>query len=120
MTTAAEEIADDWQDFDGLETVTLRQIRPDGTNPVSMTYTDGDGETQPAALRRQVTQREFMALGGLAISGKLVAFELPASVVGTDGVVQGDQIIDEENVIWQVQQADKATLGTRWRCLCTR
>lgn len=120
MSTLAEDIADDYRDFDGLETVTLRQIRPGGANPVPITYTDDDDATQPAALRRQLSKRDLMVLGAAAIPGEATIWELPVSVVGSAGVENGDTITDSDGKIWKIRSCDKATLGTRWRCLCVK
>lgn len=120
MATLAAEIADDWKDFDGLETVTLRQVRPDGAAEVSLSYEDDDGETQPAALRREITRRESLALGGVGLESETAAWELPVSVVGSGGVKIGDTLTDADGVVWRVQMVNHSTLKTRWRAVCTK
>lgn len=117
--TLAEEIADDWKDCDGLEVVTLKRARADGGDELEISYVDDDGETQGAALRRQTSRREQMALAGsVSLEDDLVTFELPVSIVGSLGVRQRDIIVDADGRVWRVVKCDLASLKTRWRCIC--
>lgn len=119
MSTLAEEIADDWKDFDGLEVVTLLQVRGDGRKSVPMSYVNANGDTQGAALRRGLNRRDMVALAGaVTLTGDETVFELPASLVGANGVRQRDVITDADDMKFRVIRSDLVTLKTRWRCVC--
>lgn len=120
MTTLAQDITDDYRDFDGLETVTLHRQSAGGLEQVAISYTDDDGATQGGALRRQASYRDQMAANAIGLTSVEVVWELPATLVGSSGVRQGNIIVDSSDVYWHVNIAQLATLGTRWRCLTTR
>ena len=121
MSTLAEEIAEDWKDFDGLEVATLQRQTGDGLDEIALSYVDDDGATQGAALRRQVSRRDQMALGAVSLTGEEVIWELPVSVVGSSVAVrEGNKIVDSSGEKWAIQKVQLATLKTRWRCLCVK
>lgn len=121
MSTLAEEIAEDWKDFDGLEVATLQRQTADGLDEIDLSYVDDDGETQGAALRRQVSRRDQMALGAVSLTGEEVIWELPVSIVGSGVAVrEGNKIVDSDDEKWTIQKVQLATLRTRWRCLCVK
>lgn len=107
--TLATDIANDCDEFDGIETVTLRQIRPGGSNAVSVaSVTSGP-----------LTRRQMLALGGsVDLDGDAKNFSLNVTDVGSDGVKRGDQIVKSDNTVWTVIDTELATLGTRWKCVC--
>ena len=102
MTLAAA-IADDMDLFDGLESVTL-------THTVS-----GETDAVSKALPRAVTTREAAASNGKYTASD-VNWHLKASEVSSRPV-PGDTITDGDGDVWTVLDVQKATLGTRWRCI---
>ena len=104
--TLATDIANDCDEFDGIETVTLRQIRPGGTNPVSVA----------SVTSNPLTRRQMLALGGaIDLDGDAKNFSLNVTDVGSGGVKRGDQLIQSDNTVWTVVECALATLGTRWK-----
>ena len=88
---------------DGLEAVTLKYPGASSTTAVSH------------AKRRQVSIREALASGGRYTTSD-VAWHLPQSEATTQPKL-GSKIVDSSSVYWTVIVVDKATRGTRWRCM---
>lgn len=89
-----------------------------GTEAITHTSTRDTGNLTDAvanALRRQVTSKEAAASNGVYTTSDL-AWSLPVSQAAYTPK-PGDKITDAAAVVWTVLQVDKATLGTRWRCL---
>lgn len=106
--TLAEDIANDCDDFDGIETVTLRQIRPGGANSVSVA----------SVTSNPLTRRQMLALGGaIDLDSDAKNFSLNVTDVGSDGVKRGDQLILSDNTVWSVIECSLATLSTRWKVI---
>ena len=104
--TFATDIANDYEVFDGTETVTYSNV---ANGAVSST-----DATVPGALRRNVQKSQ---LGGeLALTPQDLVWHLPvATLTGTPKV--GDTITDSGSVVWNMLAVSKDTLGTRWRCI---
>lgn len=103
------DIAGDYTLFDGGQSVTLRQIRADGSTSVAVSNVVGG-----------VVANRRAAYAGLEITGDESAFSLNATQVGTPGVIVDDIIIDSAGVSWRVLSAEKRTLDTRWYAVCRR
>ena len=87
------DISGDYVIFDNSETITLRQIRPDGATSVTI-------ENAVAG----VVNRQRLAAAGIEITG----------------VEVDDIITDSANIRWRVLQTSLATLDTRWTVACRR
>ncbi len=103
------DIAGDYVIFDGGETITLRQVRSDGS--VSATISN--------ATSGVISQRRA-SFQGIEISGDEKAWSLNATQVGTKGVIVDDIIIDPSGRTWRVLSSELKTLDTRWYVVCRR
>ena len=103
------DISGDYTIFDNGETVTLRQIRPEGASSVTV-----------ANAVAGVVNRARLAAAGIEIVGDEKSFSLNATQCGTRGVQVDDIIIDSADVRWRVIQTSQTTLDTRWTVVCRR
>ena len=103
------DISGDYTIFDNGETITLRQIRPDGATSVTVSNAVAG-----------VVNRQRLAAAGIEITGDEKAFSLNASQCGSRGVEVDDIITDSANIRWRVLQTSLATLDTRWTVVCRR
>ena len=103
------DISGDYTVFDNGETVTLRQIRPDGATSVTV-------DNAVAG----VVNRQRLAAAGIEIVGDEKGFSLNASQTGSRGVQVDDIITDSANLRWRVINTTQATLDTRWTVVCRR
>jgi len=89
----------------------------DQLQPVTLSRPDGGATAQVAhALRRVMTTSEARQSGGKYTAGD-VAWHLPASELTTLPRL-GDVIIDGQGGRWTVLVVHRATIDTRWRCVC--
>jgi hypothetical protein len=102
----ASDITPDYALFDEGETVTLRQIRPQGVTVVSVENALGGADKTKA----------LAALGGVALFGTEGTWSLDAAQCGELGVVPGDVIVDASGNAWSVLETDPATVETRIIC----
>jgi hypothetical protein len=102
-------IGGDYTLWDNGETVTLRQIRPDGATSVTVDNAVGG-----------VVNRQRLNAAGIDIVGDEKGFSLNATQAGAKGVQVDDIIIDASNVRWRVLSASHATLDTRYTVICRR
>lgn len=113
----AEEIKNDWQEFDGVEDVTI------------MAY-GGDAQAirNCKALKRKLSFTDIALGAGLALTNNSRVWEVwRASMVGENDDFAGsyeiqsrDYLIQADGTSWTVASADVCTLDTRCRLICTR
>jgi len=103
------DISGDYTIFDNGETVTLRQIRPDGATSVTV-------DNAVAG----VVNRGRLAAAGIEIVGDEKSFSLNATQCGTRVVEVDDIVMDAAGVRWRVVQTSQATPDTRWIVVCRR
>ena len=103
------DIGGDYTIFDNGETVTLRQIRPDGATSVTIDNAVGG-----------LVNRQRLNAAGIDIVGDEKGFSLNSTQAGAKGVQVDDIIIDASNVRWRVLSASQATLDTRYTVICRR
>lgn len=103
------DISGDYTIFDGGETVTVRQIRPDGATSV----------TVDNAVPGLVSNTRLGA-SGIDIQGDEKAYSLNATQCGPRGINIDDIVVDSAGVSWRVVQSTLATIDTRWRVVCRR
>lgn len=104
--TLANDIARDFALFDAGETVTLRQIRPQGVAVVTIEN----------ALGGATVTRAVEALGGVSLFGTEGSWSLDAEQLGELGIVPGDVIVDSSGRLWSVLETDPATVEARVIC----
>lgn len=106
----ADDIAGDYAIFDGGQAVTLRQIRPDGVTPVTISN----------AIKQPLTRRQIQVLGGAVdLRGDEQVWSFNNSQVGALGVkADNDTITDASGNLWMILDATLATLANRWDCVC--
>lgn len=108
--TLATDIANDYTAFDGAEAVTFSVVV---NNAVSATV------SVSSALRRALTkQAGQLSAAGLALEPEDVSFHLPVSLLSGNTPKPGDLITDASSVVFTILAATKATLGTRYACVC--
>jgi len=107
MTLAAD-IADDYTFMDGVETVTVT-FRPAGTQVTTV-----------KALRRTTNWRELNAglQGNFEIGTEV--FQLFNATLSSNIPKNGDLITDSDSKKYTIKSVIKATLGTRWDCICNQ
>lgn len=105
----ALDISGDYTIWDGGETVTLRQIRPDGTTSVTI----ANAVNSPLAKSRAT-------FSGVEITGEERVWSINASQTGAVGVALQDLIVDASENRWRVLATDLRTMDTRWYCLCRK
>lgn len=107
---AALNLASDYEIFDGLEAVTFKRV------------TDGSVASSTAiasALRMAITrQSNQLTAAGLSLEPGDLAFHLPAELLGAEKPKPGDLIEDASGVVYTILASTKATLGTRYACVC--
>lgn len=105
----AEDIANDWEFIDGIETVSVTS-QADGATAI----------TGVKALQR-ASDRLARSFGtSVAITPNDVVFELWPAESGLTDIVPGDKITNEAGVNFTIMTAQLLTLKTRWRCVCRR
>jgi len=88
----------------------------DGQEPVTLTRPGSSTSTPISdALRRSLRRGEIEASGGRYTAGD-VAWHLPGAQLG-DAPRVGDVIIDAAAGRWTLLEVERATLGSRWRCV---
>lgn len=97
------DVSGDYTLFDGGETVTLRQIRPDGTTSVTV-----------ANALAGVVGNNRGSYQGVEVTGYEKSWSLNATQIGTRGVLVDDIITDSSGEAWRVLTTQLATLDTRW------
>lgn len=106
----ATDIAADYTAFDGAEAITFASV-VNGATTVSLAVA--------SALRRALTkQAPQLSAAGLALEPGDVVFHVPNTLLSGNVPKPGDLITDAANVVFTILAATKATLGTRWACVC--
>lgn len=116
--TLADEIANDYEEIDGVETVTLtpknRSVQP---------------LTNVKALQRQLTRADVQLIGdALAIGSEWAAWNVwnsrgaLSAVLSNQGAEPrlGDWLISASGVAWVIKNIVYSPLTTRWRLICER
>jgi hypothetical protein len=139
MTAFAATIAGDYATWDGTESVTFRSTNVGSGSHVTI--------SSVTALRRALSRTDRQTLE-IAAKHDATVWHLPAVLLRdasafhkhipgwlTDwvtltgaaatpayfcGVKANDLITDAGSLVWIVGQVSLDTLGTRWRCVCTR
>lgn len=102
-------IASDYTVFDFGQTVSLRQIRPEGVTVVSVSNAiDG-----PLTSVRNT-------FSGLEVTGDERVWSLNATQPGSRGVALKDIITDAAGNTWRVLSASLMSADARWLCLCRK
>ena len=102
-------IAGDYAIWDGGETVTLRQLRADG----SVSSTVDNASSGVVSQTRGNYQ-------GIEITGDERSWSLNSTQVGARGVIVDDIIEDAAGNTWRVLSSEQRTLDTRWYCVCRK
>ena len=103
-----DSIAGDYVIFDGGQTVTLRTVRPDGATSVTIAN----------ATNGPLTRKQEAALAGtVSLNGDERSWSLNATQVGSNGVREGDKIIEANSATWTVIATNQLTLDVRWSCV---
>jgi hypothetical protein len=109
----ADDIATDWQVFDGVEEVTVTNRKHDAS-------ADGAAANGVKALRRVLKRSEINAYGDLRLEPTDIVWNLWVATLGGLTPSFGSTITDSAGAIWQVIALDLVTMGTRWRCVCRK
>lgn len=105
----SSDLAADCVALDAAETVELWLRRSDGIIVVPVA----------GALRRAMAQREQDCDGVRLAAGETIWHIPGAPLPANQEILPGDSIV-QGNITWAVSSATLETLGTRWRCVCTR
>ena len=107
----AADIAPDYLIFDETETVTHTPYTVAGA---------GTPDAAVTALRRVLTHKDIQLLSNsIGLEQEALPWEVfKDTVTGTP--VNGDTITDSDSVIWRVQNVQRRTFSSNYRCLCTR
>lgn len=102
----AASIADDFEIFDGVQTVTVMQgVTTDSVAGVA---------TSP------LSRKQLEMVGGLVgLEGQFKRFSLPVANLSVTPK-QGNTITDASSIVWTIVSADLNTLSTRWLCVGQR
>lgn len=101
MPSAQIDYSDDWQWWDNTEPVTVSLARQSGTTTVAIT----------AAFRGDISRNAADALGVELVANSQI-WSIPAALMGSNELCQGDTITDEAGIVWNVEAAVLVTLGT--------
>lgn len=101
------DISTDHEVFDNTQTLSFQAAS--GGSPVNIA-----GCTSGPLSRKQIE-----LVGPIGVETVMRNFSLPiANFAGTPK--NGDTLTDTDNVVWNIQAADKSTINNRWRCVCQR
>lgn len=104
----ADLIGDDFEIFDGVQTVTL--VGADGTE------TSVAGVTTSPLSKQQASQ-----VGQLLLTeDEAMSFSLPVANLNGETPEQGNEITAADGSLWNILTADRKTLGSRWICTCKK
>lgn len=104
----AEEVADDWEEVEGIETVTLI-----ATNRAE------NEKKGVKALRGSMKHRELMLAQQLNMPLDSVVFILFTNTMGTF-VPQPMDKIQAGQERFTIKHAKEGRFGTPWRCMCSK
>ena len=102
-----DDIADDCELFDATQTVTL-------------TLLDEDTQSVTHVTSSKLTKKQTEMAGMLGLDNETRNFSLAVSKLGGETPEQDCRITDELGTVWKVVSVEWATVGTRYRCLCTK
>lgn len=106
----ALDLTTDYAILDGLEAVTFRRVDA-GATVASVAIA--------SALRRAgVKNAAFLSAAGLALEPTDLTFHLPVALLGAERPKPGDLIEDAAGVVYTILAATRATLATRYACIC--
>jgi hypothetical protein len=106
----ADDIANDYTYFDGLETVTFTPRNPTGAAVPNV-----------KGLRRVQEQTSIAATSGAMPSEPIdVVFHLWTATLGGAVPKNGDSLTDSLGTVWTILDLQKTTLGTRYRAACRK
>lgn len=139
MTALAASIANDYQHFDGRDSVTFTSINDGSGSDVTI--------SSVSVLPQAQTETDLQALGG-GTQQEVRVWQIPAVLLRSASVFHkyipawltdwvtltgaastpaflcrvkpGDTITDSAGDVWTVGLVSLLTLGTRWRCVCVR
>lgn len=105
MTLAAD-IANDWQQFDGVETVTVAA--------------NGTAIDDAKGLQSATDRMDIAMLGSIGLEADTTVWTVWTATLGGATIRNGDKITDGDGNGWIVRQVSLKTLGTRFRCVCVK
>lgn len=106
--TLKDRIANDWQRFDGVETV-------------AVTPADGREAFNASALQRMLSVSQMAMVGGsFGAEDNVVPWNFFQSSMGANVVAIGDRFTSAASGNWIIKSLDYSPQTSRWRCLCTR
>lgn len=107
--------SNDYQIFDGIETVTLTaRSRPGGVGATQ----EASPVTVAGAFREELTARDLTVGEGFLQGSNGVAWNLPGPTLGDAEPKRLDLITDGAGKVWIVQNVTYNTLVDFYRCLC--
>lgn len=96
---------------DGLETVTSIAVK---TSSGSTTLSNVAG-----CKRTKLTKRDMEFFGQAGIESQMVVWHVPNQNLSDNALRPGDTITATAET-WTILNTEKATRGTRWRCVCVK
>jgi len=92
----------DWQWWDNTESLTVELFRSAGAS----------SEVSVSAAFRGDIERKAVEFFGLEVVQNSQVWSVPASLLGSDELLQGDTLTDGDGVVWTVEAATLNTIGT--------
>lgn len=104
-------VKNDWRYIDGVEDVTFAPLNRDG---------DPSPVEDVKAKRSGLGKTDLQLLAATAQTTEGCVWNLWASTMGGQEARAGDEITTAGGTVWIVGATQLLTLGSRWRCVCTR
>ncbi len=101
--------AGNWRCFPDVRNVTLRPQLPLQTEIAGV-----------KAKPRPLSGAELAWAASVGLSAETLNWILWTETLGGAKPQVLDEIVDTDGVVWIVQRRNEVTLGTRWRCTCSR
>lgn len=108
----ADEIEDDFEVVDGLQSVSYFRRTAEGTF--------ASAQTVRSVLRREAFKEEIEAAGGGQLARDGVVFHLWVRRLAGTVPKKHDVVRDAASVRWTVLEVRRSTLDTRYRVLCVK
>ena len=101
-------IANDWKRFDNIITVTLKDF-------------DGGVTSVQGVVSQPLNKKQTaMVMQAVGVDDETQSFSLPVANLGSVEPQQGNRVVDNNGVVWNVLSCELLTLDTRWMLACVK
>ena len=101
-------IANDWKRFDNIITVTLKDF-------------DGGVTSVQGVVSQPLNKKQTaMVMQAVGVDDETQSFSLPVANLSGVEPQQGNRVVDNNGVVWNVLSCELLTLDTRWMLACVR